>query len=438
MHESPNSQPPSGPLAGIRVLDFTERMQGPYGTQILSDFGADVIKVERPQSLTSDGRPDERYGSRFLYGKAPEDSRFYTAGFLAANRNKRSIALNLKSEQGVAVARKLVEFCSVVYENFRPGVMKRLGLGYEDCKAINPAIIYASASGYGQSGPYVDLPGQDILAQAVGGFGAMNADDLGRPVPVGMSITDVLGGMNGAMGVLAALVHRAQTGEGQRVEVSLLESAIACQSEQAVHYLNTAVGEMRRRTPGHGMGYIPSPYGFYATRDGYIALSSGRQIQQYCRILGLPDLTKDARFNEYWAREENREEFEGMLESALQAKTTKEWVELMRAEDLFCAPVNTFEQTFSDPQVHHTEMVVEVESPIGPLRLIGVPFKLSKTPATVRTAPPLHSQHSFEILEMAGYGEEEIADLIESGAVTPPILPPQEPPATKNGASLGP
>ena len=152
-----------GPLTGIRVLDFTERMQGPYGTQILADFGADVLKVERAQALTPDGRPDERYGSRYLYGKDPEDSRFYTAGFLAANRNKRSIAIDLKNEQGREVARRLVGICDVVYENFRPGVMERLGLGYEVCRAINPSVIYASASGYGQSGPYVDLPGQDVL-----------------------------------------------------------------------------------------------------------------------------------------------------------------------------------------------------------------------------------------------------------------------------------
>ena len=180
---TPSTQPPPGPLTGTRVLDFTERMQGPYGTQILSDFGADVIKVERAQALTPDGRPDERYGSRFLYGKDPEDSRFYTAGFLSANRNKRSIAIDLKAPDGMAVARRLVGVCDVVYENFRPGVMERLGLGYEACAAINPSIIYASASGYGQSGPYVDLPGQDVLTQAIGGLGAMNADEDGPSGP---------------------------------------------------------------------------------------------------------------------------------------------------------------------------------------------------------------------------------------------------------------
>jgi crotonobetainyl-CoA:carnitine CoA-transferase CaiB-like acyl-CoA transferase len=270
----------------------------------------------------------------------------------------------------------------------------------------------------------VDLPGQDILTQAIGGWGAMNADATGRPVPVGMSITDVLGGMNGAIAVLGALVHRALTGEGQRVGTSLLESALACQSEQAVHFLNGGPGEPRRRTPGHGLAYIPAPYGFYATKDGHIALSSGRHIPQYCRILGLPDLSRDPRFGDYWAREENREEFEGLLESALAAKTTNEWVELMRAEDLFCAPVNTFEKALSDPQALHADMVVEVESPIGPLRLMGVPYRLSRTPASIRSAPPLHSEHSRQILEVAGYSPEEIVRLVERGVVAPPTLPP--------------
>lgn len=421
MSEAPDAKLASGPLVGIRILDFTERMQGPYGTQILADFGADVLKVERAKALTPDGRPDERYGSRMRYGQDPEDSRFYTAGFLAANRNKRSIAIDLKSARGLEVARRLVGVCDVVYENFRPGVMDRLGLGYEACREINPSVIYASASGYGQSGPYVDMPGQDILAQAVAGFGAMNADAEGRPVPVGMSITDVMGGMNGAIGVLAALVHRALTGEGQRVAVSLLESGIAAQSEQAVHFLNTRAGEMRRRTPGHGLAYIPAPYGFYATKDGHIALSSGRQLAQYSRILGIPDLSQDERFNEYWAREKNREEFVAIVEGALQQKTTDEWVALMRAEDLFCAPVNTFAQAFADPQVRHTEMVVDIDSPIGPLRLIGVPWKLSRTPAGIRRPPPLHGQHFEEILELAGYSPQEMEALVECGAVTRPV-----------------
>jgi len=404
-------------LAGIRVLDFTERMQGPYGSQMLGDLGAEVIKVERVQALTPDGRPDERYGANGRYGSDPEDSTFYPAGFLSANRNKKSITVDLKQAAGKEVIRRLVAVSDVVYENFRPGVMDRLGFGYADCAAITPSIVYASASGYGPDGPYARKPGQDVLAQAVGGFGAINVSGAGRPTPVGMSITDVMGGMNGGFAVLAALYHRLNTGEGQHVHVSLLNSAIAAQSEQAVHFLNTDAGEPVRGTVMHAHPYIPPPYGFYATKDGYIALSSGRQVPQLCRLLGLPDLSKDPRFDDYWKRDRNRAEFEQLIEDALSQRTTAEWLPLMDAEDLFAAPVQSFAQTFADPQVAHNKMVVEVDSPIGPLKLIAPAFTLTRTPATVRTAPPTHGQHTEEILELAGYSPGETATLREQGAV---------------------
>ncbi|MFD0743180.1 CaiB/BaiF CoA transferase family protein [Phytohabitans flavus] len=336
---------------------------------------------------------------------------------MSANRNKKSITVDLKHPSGKEVIRRLVAVSDVVYENFRPGVMERLGFGYADCAAITPSIVYASASGYGPDGPYAHKPGQDVLAQAVGGFGAINVSGAGRPTPVGMSITDVMGGMNGGFAVLAALYHRLNTGEGQHVHVSLLNSAIAAQSEQAVHFLNTAVGEPVRGTVMHAHPYIPPPYGFYATKDGYIALSSGRQVPQLCRILGIPDLSKDPRFGDYWKRDRNRVEFEQLIEDALSQRTTAEWLPLMEAEDLFAAPVQTFAQTFADPQVTHNRMVVTVDSPIGPLKLIAPAFTLTGTPATVRTAPPTHGQHTAEILELAGYTSDEMAALRAEGAV---------------------
>ena len=408
---------PRGPLAGMRVLDFTERMQGPYGTQILGDLGAEVVKVERRQALTPDGRPDERYGAHGQYGKTNEDSTFYPAGFLSANRNKLSVTVDLKNELGKEVVRRLVGVSDVVYENFRPGVMERLGFGYEQCAALNPSVVYASASGYGPDGPYADRPGQDVLTQALGGFGAINVSAQGRPTPVGMSITDVMGGMNGAIAVLAALYHRRVTGEGQHVRVNLLDSAVAAQSEQAVHFMNTGVGEPVRGTVAHAHPYIPPPYGFYATKDGYIALSSGRQVSAISRLLGLGDLAEDPRFSGYWQRDANRVEFEEILEEALQAKTTAEWLELMHAEDLYVAPVKSFAEVFSDPQVLHNQMVVTVDSPIGPLKLVGPAFKLSKTPATVRTAPPQHGQHTDQVLHTVGYSPDEIAHLRQQEAI---------------------
>jgi len=412
---SEGAQP--GPLAGVRVLDFTERMQGPYGTQILADFGADVIKVERRVSLTVDGRPDERYGPNGRYGQDPADTSFYAAGFLAANRNKKSVTVDLKNPEGKRVIERLVGTCDVVYENFRPGVMTRLGFGYDECARINPSIIYASAFGYGSDGPYQRRPGQDVLVQAISGFGAINAAADGRPTPVGMSITDLLGGMNGAIAVLAALRHRDRTGEGQRVEVNLLSSAIAAQSEQAVHFLNTDVGEPHRGTVMHAHPYIPAPYGFYATKDGYLALSSGRQIPELSRILGVPDLVTDPRFATPHARNEHREEFETLLEEALQHRTTAEWMELMEPEGLFAAPVKSFGEAFTDEQVLQQEMIVTIDSPVGELKLPAPPYKLSRTPASVRTAPPRHGQHTDEVLEEAGFSRAEVARLRECEAI---------------------
>ncbi len=407
----------AGPLAGIRVLDFTERMQGPYGTQILADFGAEVIKVERRVSLTVDGRPDERYGPNGRYGQDPADTSFYAAGFLAANRNKKSVTVDLKNDEGKAVVARLVGICDVVYENFRPGVMARLGFGYDDCAKINPSVIYASAYGYGSDGPYERRPGQDVLVQAIGGFGAMNISADGRPMPVGMSITDLLGGMNGAIAVLAALRHRERTGEGQRVEVNLLASAVAAQSEQAVHFLNTEVGEPDRGTVMHAHPYIPAPYGFYATKDGYLALSSGRQIPELSRILGVPDLSADPRFATPLARNEHREEFEQRLEEALQHKTTAEWMELMEPEGLFAAPVKSFAEAFNDEQVKHQGMIATIDSPVGELKLPAPPYRLSRTPATVRTAPPRHGEHTDEVLQAAGFSRDEIDRLRRQEAI---------------------
>ncbi|MET0456621.1 MAG: CoA transferase [Mycobacterium sp.] len=406
-----------GPLHGIRVLDFTERMQGPYGTQILADLGAEVIKVERRVSLTVDGRPDERYGPNGRYGLDPADTSFYAAGFLAANRNKKSVTIDLKNPEGKGVVERLVGTCDVVYENFRPGVMSRLGFGYEQCAEINPAVVYASAYGYGSDGPYERRPGQDVLVQAIGGFGAMNVAADGRPTPVGMSITDLLGGMNGAIAVLAALRHRDRSGEGQRVQVNLLASAIAAQSEQAVHFLNTDVGEPDRGTIMHAHPYIPAPYGFYATKDGYLALSSGRQLPELSRILELPALTTDPRFATPQARNEHRAEFEALLEEALAHRTTAEWMELMEPEGLFAAPVKSFGEAFTDEQVTQQDMIVTIDSPVGELKLPAPPYKLSRSPATVRTAPPRHGEHTDEVLEAVGYSRADIARLRDCEAI---------------------
>jgi succinate--hydroxymethylglutarate CoA-transferase len=407
---------PPGPLNGIRVLDFTERMQGPYATQMLADMGADVVKVERRVAITADGRTDDRYGATGRYGTDREDSTIYAAGFLANNRNKRSITADLKSAAGVAMIERLIPQFDVVYENFRPGVMDRLGLSYDRCKELNPAVIYVSATGYGPTGPHADKPGQDVLIEARTGWGAMNGVD-GQPVPVATAVADTLGAMNGAFGAVCAIVHALRSGKGQRVRTSLYESAIAGMAEWGFHFVNSPQGAPRRPRPGHASPYTPPPYGFYATKDGHIALSSGRQISALSRILGIDDLGEDDRFATYWARYDNREEFATVVEEALAAKTTAEWLELMEAEDLFAAPVNSMDEAFSDPAIAHTDMLVELETPAGPLKFLGVPYKLDETPASIRTPPPLHGQHTDEVLSDAGFSTAEIADLRRLGAI---------------------
>lgn len=412
---NPKPAQPDPPLRGYRVLDFTERLQGPLATQTLGDLGADIIKVERLHDMTPEGNRVERYRKA-----SPRDGYeldLYNAAFLALNRNKRSIALDLKTETGREVAYRLVGRCDVVYENFRPGVMRRLGLGYDDCKAINPSIVYASASGYGNDGPYAARRGQDILAQAISGLARMNAPAGGRPSTVGIPIADVLGGMNGAMAVMAALLHRNNTGEGQQVFVNLLDSALAAQAEEALLFLNGSRQEPQRETPAHAHPYIPPPYGLYATRDGYIALPSGQQLSELSAILGISDLRQDPRFATSSARNRHRHDFEQLIETALAERTTAEWMELLIEADIYAAPVNSIGEAVEDPQIGHNEMVIQVEAPGGKLEMVASPLHFSTTPTEVRNAPPLLGEHTIEILEMAGYATGDIGRILGTGAV---------------------
>jgi crotonobetainyl-CoA:carnitine CoA-transferase CaiB-like acyl-CoA transferase len=395
-------RPPLAVLAGVRVLSFTQFLLGPSGVQFLADLGADVVKVEPPA-----GRLWERnWSGANLYLNGV--SVFY----LAAHRNQRSLALDLKHPEGRAVARRLVERADVLVQNFRPGVMARLGLGWEEVRAINPRLIYVSASAYGESHPWRDRPGQDLLMQAVSGLASISGRRDQPPTPVGTAVVDQHGAALLALGVLAALLERARTGRGLHVEVSMLRAALDLQLEIAAYVLNGARLE-KTATPLASM-FHPPPYGVYATQDGWLALSL-TPLADLRDALELPELEPYAR--ERWAYEA-REAVALLLEPVLRQRTTAEWLERLLPRGIWAAPVRTLPEALADPAVAAAEAVEEFVHPVaGPVRLLRFPVELSTGRATVRRPPPAPGEHSEEILREHGYTSEAVARLRQAGVI---------------------
>jgi crotonobetainyl-CoA:carnitine CoA-transferase CaiB-like acyl-CoA transferase len=392
----------AGPLAGLVVADFTQLAQGPFATQMMGDLGAEIIKIE---PVKGDWMRHWSMANLYIEGEG--------ASFLSFNRNKRSIGIDLKHPQGKEVALRLVDRADVVIENFRPGVMERLGLGYETLAERNPRIIYCASSGWGQSGPYVTRPGQDLLVQAVAGVGYLNGNADDPPRPVGVGIADFTAGFHIVYGVLAALYARQQTGRGQRVDVNLLNSILNLHIQELTLYLNGAGLPERSRSDIPG-AYLGAPYGFYRTADDYIAIAMN-PINKLAALVGVEGYEECAESQVMEGRDKVRADFqEGFLR-----KTTQEWLDILLAEDIWCAPVNDFAAVEADPQVRENEMIVEWEHPkAGTVRGVGIPVKFSDTPGEIRRHAPLLGEHTEEILrEFAGYGEDEVRELQESGAV---------------------
>jgi crotonobetainyl-CoA:carnitine CoA-transferase CaiB-like acyl-CoA transferase len=390
-------------LEGIRVLDFTQMMMGPWATQFLGDMGADVIKVERP------GVGEWERGLRSTGDLIDGQSPF----FLAMNRNKKSLTLNLKDPRARDIVLKLAGSCDLVVENFRPGVMDRLGLGYQDLSAVRPSIVYVSGSGFGQSGPYVDRPGQDLLIQAMSGLAAYGGRADDPPMPSGSSIVDASTALLLAFASMVGLVHALRTGEGQRIDVSLFDTAIALQCQEIAAYLNVE-RRFERSRAGIGGAWMSAPFGIYRTADGHLALAMA-SLAVVGELLQEPRL---AEYDDPRRAYDDRDEVYELVQARLVERTTAEWIDLLATKDVWCAPVQDFTDVVDDPQVGHNELLTTVRHPNGDeLRVVGVPMRFSRTPGSIRSGPPAVGQHTDDVLTSLGYAEDEIRELRDDGVV---------------------
>lgn len=393
----------AGALDGYRVLDFTLAMAGPFATQKLGDMGADVVKVEPLGS-------GEWHRSR---AAAEVWVRKHNASFLAFNRNKRSLAIDLKRDEAKAVIADLVRESDVVIQNFRPGVAARLGIDYESLQEINSKIVYCAMSGYGETGPYVSRPGQDLILQGMSGATRNIGTRDDPPLPVALFAADATGGHMAVEGILAALLYRERHGHGQKVEVNLFNGILDLQAQELSVYFASGVANRRTDEPlAHTL--IAAPYGFYQTSDGYIALSMGP-------ISVLGDVLDDDRLRSMTDNDAgtvNRDEIYRIVRGILPTKTSAEWLELLAENKFWAGPVYDYDDVANDPQVAHNEMIIEIEHPTeGTVRATGIPIKFSRSPGTIRHHQPAAGENSKEILGEAGYSAGRISELIAEGII---------------------
>lgn len=391
-----------GVLTGYRVLDCTIAMAGPFATQRLGDLGADVVKVE----------PVTGEWQRHVSAGGARGNRI-NVSFLSLNRNKRSFAVDLKNPDGKAILLDLVKTADVFVQNYRPGVAKRLGIDYRSLEKINPRIIYVSISGYGEDGPYAQRPGQDLILQGMSGA-MLSAGRAGEPpTPAGQYLVDAVTASTAFEAVLAALLHRERTGEGQMVTVNMLDAITALQMQELSVFTVAGKPQTRSAEP-HAHVYIRAPYGAFATADGYIIIAFP-PLKKFGQLIGEPSFETMDDEIDTWT---HRDDIFAKTRARLPAKTTAEWLELFRANDIWAGPVYGYADLVNDPQIAHNGTMVEYDHPTeGRVKTPGFPYKFSKTPAAVDRGAPLAGQHTREILKAAGYEEARIDAMIAAGAL---------------------
>jgi crotonobetainyl-CoA:carnitine CoA-transferase CaiB-like acyl-CoA transferase len=392
------------PLEGVRVLDVCQVMAGPYACMLLGDLGADVIKVEPP------GGGDQTRGSMGFKMKGPD-----SMGFLNMNRNKRSVALNLKSKAGREVLLKLAKDADILVENYRPGAMKRLGLGYEVLKEVNPRLVYTSISGFGQTGPWADRPGFDLMAQAMSGIMSVTGYPGGPPVKAGVPVADIGCALFAVYGTLAAYIGAKNTGQGQHIDASLFDSALAFSVWDISEYWGTG----KPPEPLGTSNKMTAPYQAMASSDGYFVMGANNQKlwQLLCNVIGRIELLADERFTTIALRLKHRADLEGELEQTFRQNTKEYWVETLLAAGIPAGPILSYPEAFESEHGKVRQMRIEIDHPLeGKAPNIGFAVKLSGTPQQVRRHPPLLGEHTSEVLTELGIGEQEQAQLREQGA----------------------
>ena len=398
----------TGPLHGLTVFDLTRVLAGPTCVQMLADLGADVIKIEKP------GSGDDTRGFAPPYMPGTQESAY----FVGVNRNKRSVTLDISKPAGQALALRLIEQSDILAENFKVGALAKYGLGYEQLHGRFPGLIYCSITGFGQTGPYAPRPGYDSLIQAMGGVMSLTGEPGGEPMKVGVSVADLFAGLYGCIGILAALRHRAETGQGQQVDIGMLDTHIAWLANQGMSYLATGANPPRL---GNSHPTIV-PYGVFPTADGFVVITVANDptFKRFCEAFGLEALLADPRFVTNAARVMNRQAVTDAITPVMKLHPTGWWVERLEALKIGCGPINTLAQAFADPQVQARGMVVELAHPATPdgVKVIANPVRLSETPASYRLPPPLLGEHTHSVLtERLGLTEAELAQLRDGGVV---------------------